>query len=316
MGALVVALAVSCRSPTQIVIDARTNVVFRDGMAVTFTVGRPGETEAARPSTETRRPWGPDGSVGSLVVVPRNANDAPLAVKLVLGIGRDPRDCSVANPERCIIARRRLRYAPHDRLDLPVTLYAACEGVPCTEDSTCNHLGQCVDASVDPASCDGPTGCSVPGDPPLTDGGLAAPDGSIDATAEDATPDGASVDAADASEGGTGPTPGRVDCVSTSCDLSGGGTKCCYYPLEARGECIPVGSPCTGGLARHVLCDDNADCQAGSTCCATASAFACNSDCSGPQTAKVCHVAGQAACSASETCKGEPTGHYRTCSPP
>ncbi len=159
----------SCRDATQVVIEARTNVAHRAGLVTAFTVGLPETVENAPSTTETNEPWGPDGFIGSLVSIPGGEKDGPLAVKLVMGVNREARDCLPPKYEGCIVARRKLRYLPHERLRLPIALYAQCEGVPCDQDTTCNALGQCVSASVDPNACTTPEGCTVPGDLPPDD---------------------------------------------------------------------------------------------------------------------------------------------------
>ena len=67
---LVAIMAASCQEPTRIVIEARTNVAHKPGYVTSFTVGPHASLEGATPTTETREPWGEDGFVGSLVVVP------------------------------------------------------------------------------------------------------------------------------------------------------------------------------------------------------------------------------------------------------
>src|SRR5206468_1387956 len=156
--------------------DVRTNVPYRGDIVTSFTVGPPRTTETAFPTTETRAPFGASGEVGSLVVVPGSGKDSQVSVKIVMGIGREARDCSTTSPEGCIIARRTLRYVPHTRLDLPITLYSACVGVPCDPDTTCNILGQCVPADVGESACAGSV-CDVPGgNPPPPGSGDAAVD--------------------------------------------------------------------------------------------------------------------------------------------
>ncbi len=46
-------VAASCRDPTEIELDARTNVPWRSNIVTSFTVGSPGETESAFATTET-----------------------------------------------------------------------------------------------------------------------------------------------------------------------------------------------------------------------------------------------------------------------
>src|ERR1043165_9119308 len=115
-----------CRDPTEVLVETHTNVPYKEGIDTAFTVGSVGDTETAFSTTETRDPWGPDGFVGSLVVVPESSKDASGWVKLVVGVTGDPQDCSISKPDGCIFARRTLRYVPHPRLRLPMALYAEC----------------------------------------------------------------------------------------------------------------------------------------------------------------------------------------------
>ena len=156
---VVCGLVSSCQDATQIVVEARTNLVYRGGLVVAFTVGSPGETEHADPTTEWRDGWAADGVIGSLAVVPGSGKDGALGVKLVMGVDRDARSCTPPEYRGCIVARRLLHYTPHSRLRLPVTLYAQCKNVLCNEASTCNVLGQCVPAQVDQGTCGGAEGC-------------------------------------------------------------------------------------------------------------------------------------------------------------
>ncbi len=183
-GGLVALLSVlSCREPTSILIEARTNVSYQAGYTTAFTVGAPGAVEDIEPTTVSDAAWSSDGFVGSLTTVPSSSDTAIVALKVVLGVRKDSRACAAPAYEGCIVARRRIRYVEHQRLRLPVTLYASCEGVPCEADSTCNYLGQCVSALVDPSTCDSSAGCQIPEDrpdrPPLpvnpTDAGSAHP---------------------------------------------------------------------------------------------------------------------------------------------
>jgi hypothetical protein len=318
-----------CKEPTQVTIDARTDVPYRAGVAATFTVGAPGRIEGADPTTESRAPWGSDGRVGTLVVIPAGANDAELAVKLVLAIGRDPRECSAVDSRACIVARRRLRYVPSTPLRLPIVLYSRCEGVPCAADTTCNYLGQCVSAEVDAASCTSAEGCLAPGDPPragAADGGVTD---DADATGRDAADDGATADGgvdassgdAAADGGGTpGGTPGYVACTgAVSSDGKAGSCKvpeqeCCIEP-GFSGQCVrATGAPCpVVGMSQLLAgCDGREDCG-GQTCCAVTNGesgfLRCAASCDNG--AEVCHSDGVCATGA---CTGVvPGSQYRTC---
>jgi hypothetical protein len=198
-------VATSCREPTAVFVEVTTNVGYRAGATTSFTVGEPGATELGVPTTVTAAPWGSDGFVGTLTVVPGSADDAMLSVKVVMGIDRDPRDCSIGNPEGCIIARRLIKYRPHERLVLPLPMFARCAGIACNPDTTCDARGQCVATAVDPSTCEG-GGCRLPGETP--DGGIAASDGSAPEAGTDAAPIDGAKDAGPTSDPECGPVSG------------------------------------------------------------------------------------------------------------
>lgn len=343
-GLVVVALGMeSCREPTQVSVEARTNVVYRPGLVVAFTVGSPGQTETSEPTTDTREAWSEDGFVGSLTVVPATGDTASLSVKLVLGIDRATEACAPPKYEGCIVARRRLRYSPHERLRLPVMLYAQCKDVPCDADTTCNALGQCVSAEVD---CSADNTCTLEGElgidggPPISELDAAPTDGapSSDEDAaptdgstpdEDASPNdagdpgdattdpdapidgGSEDDGGPGDDGGTpgeGGTPGFVMCPGTPggrCDAVG--SKCCYSTSMQSGTCVPIEEPCPA-VSVPLLCDGHEDCG-GSHCCAHSGGTSCLAGCGlGP--IEVCQWSG--ACLLGGTCSGKAYG-LRTC---
>lgn len=324
LAAVLAAAGPSCKEPTQVVVEARTNVDHRSGMTTSFTVGAPGQTEKADPTTETRQPWGADGFIGSLVVVPGTSDDAALSVKIVLAIDRDPRTCTAENDyDGCIVARRRLRYVPGTKLRLPVILHAACVGVPCDESSTCNALGVCVSNDVDPQTCNEAGGCRIPGEGLDPDAGGATSDASSDGAKDDAANDAATKDAAidvandapptdagaDASDAGG--TPGSIDCRSTTCAAPS--THCCYDPTTNSASCVQPTAACVLGSGLiDIRCDDDGDCTSGQQCCwfPSSEAFACGSPAACAATgSRLCHVTP----SVCATCTGKVDGYYSYC---
>ena len=304
------AVAISCKEPTQVIVEARTNAPHRPGLATSFTVGGPGQVEKAEPTTETREPWGVDGFIGSLVVVPGTRDDAQLAVKIVMGVRRDARDCRPPDYDGCIVARRRLRYSPGERLRLPVALYARCEGVPCDELSTCNALGLCVDVNVDPSTCGSADGCRIPGDdvPPPSGVDLDASSDGDAASVFDASAD-ASPDVR--SDGGTGDggiigggTPDVVDCRTTTCTKP---LECCYNHQTATGTCVGTGT-CIGGPTWSVTCDGHEDCAAGQACCWGSGATFCTTGVC--PYGEVCHSTND--CTRGGACTNDNV-YYRSC---
>lgn len=63
--------------------------------------------------------------------------------------GCDPTvaDAGVLVLDPCIVARRRITFIPHVKLELPVSLDASCIGITCDAQSTCFE-GQCVTSTV------------------------------------------------------------------------------------------------------------------------------------------------------------------------
>ena len=204
-------------------------------------------------------------------------------MKLVLGVRRDARECEPPGYAGCIVARRKLRYVEHERLRLPITLYAQCENVPCDAESTCNFLGQCVSANVDQGSCETDEGCTVAGDrptsipkpvedasvpqvdgePPLKDSGTdVAPDVASDAPAPDAPSDAPTDSKPEASVNQDSGTPGYIYCPPTYCSAQS--QKCCTNGGFAT--CVQMNLACTQpSVAIH--CDGREDCPVGQTCC-------------------------------------------------
>lgn len=302
-----IAILVSCKEPTQILVEARTNVEFKAGIVTSFTVGGPGQTEKAEPTTETSEPW--QGSfIGSLVVVPGTADDAVLAVKLVMGVARSARDCVPPDYRGCIVARRRVRYVPHEMLRLPITLYTQCQDVPCDEISTCSALGQCV--PVEPACVDGT--CVLPGEQDGTgvDGG--AIDGArSDATedASDAAVDGNVVDAADSGDA-TFPTgPGTIACGDGPCTV--GSQICCFNAATNMGSCTPSGVSCGAGNGEFRFeCDSKSDCTGNDVCCIGPTGGSCVPSCPYSQP---CQSGDDAECPSPQKCTGSFAPYYRLC---
>ena len=302
-----VLVATSCKEPTQIVVEARTNVAFKPGIVTAFTVGGPGQTEKAEPTTETGEPW--NGSViGTLVVVPGSADDATLAVKLVMGVTRGARECVAPDYRGCIVARRRLRYAPNELLRLPITLYAECQDVPCDELSTCSVLGKCV--PIEPECRDAT--CTLPGEIAEDGGIVAAP---IDAAKEDgetSTGGDASLDAStDANADADAGKALGFKCTGApgnECSLP---NRCCAPADTDQGSCITdkMACPTTHAL---VTCDGQEDCG-GRFCCVSegpGSVMSCSGTPCPATSNEVCESDG--VCKGGGTCSGSAYG-YRVC---
>jgi len=227
MGVLLFLFA-SCKDATQVRVTARTNVEYRPGVTVAVFASGSGADKV--PVSTSSEPWLSDGAIGDLVVTPRAATDEALTLRLVMGLGRDASTCTDDAPTNCIVARRKLRFVPRAGLRVPIVLHYACAGVVCSSDTTCNYLGKCVDAQVDPASCNSEQGCGLAGDETVTG---TSPRGPGDAAAEalplDAPSD-VSIDATvpDAGDAGTQPELYRLASAgsSTCVILDSGQVKC------------------------------------------------------------------------------------------
>src|SRR5262245_3147631 len=98
----------SCKEPTEIVVDVRTNGCT--GIRNTsIAVGRPDEIDQ-RPATifSSLGCLGSD-QIGTLAIQPSGAPDEEIAVKIVTGVRRYAEECKPPY-EGCIVARRRIRF--------------------------------------------------------------------------------------------------------------------------------------------------------------------------------------------------------------
>jgi len=191
------AVAAGCQDATQVGLTLRTNAPHREGASVAVWAGT---TATGAPVTQRTERWtGDPADLGSIVVTPRALSDEPLSIRVVLAVGRDPSTCSAADAVGCIVARRKLSFVPRTRLRVPVVLHLQCSGVFCDQDSTCNALGRCVPAAVDPTACAGEIGCSIPDDEPASPAPAPVEAGALDATGPlDASVDQVIADAGDA----------------------------------------------------------------------------------------------------------------------
>jgi hypothetical protein len=159
---------VACRAPTQVKLEISTDAECADVTGTTITTGLLRDLEERPPTTETRACSA--GRIGSLVLVPRDEKDSEFAVRVVTGFYKTPEECVTDGYlGGCIVARRALSFLPHDTIELPIEMEAACIDVPCEATQTCRH-GVCVSAVLDdpractdPAGCDGARGGAGPG---------------------------------------------------------------------------------------------------------------------------------------------------------
>lgn len=149
-----------CREPTATRLRLRTDVSWAPGREVAIFGGAltaPSDAPSAVVTSWTGR------DVGDLVFVPADGAHGTVTVRIVMGVTKPVEQCSEAAPDGCIFARRRTSFVEHTVLELPVALYATCAGVACDESTTCNALGRCIPARVEPGACSGEV-CELAGD--------------------------------------------------------------------------------------------------------------------------------------------------------
>ena len=191
-GLLVASLATNaCREPTQITVELRTDVACSARLTTAVVVGtlpQTNESLASRPAavqtTDCTQASPGDGFIGSLVVVPSGDKTGEVAIKVVVGVGIPPEECTSPTDKRCITARRVRKYVADTKLVLPITMNDACRGVPCGADETCSR-GRCVSVR-----CEDDGTCNPP--PVVDDAGDAST--VFDATDGSNSPDGSRPD--------------------------------------------------------------------------------------------------------------------------
>ncbi|MEO7096270.1 MAG: kelch repeat-containing protein [Polyangiales bacterium] len=207
LGIVAAGALLGCRTPTQITIEVTTEIACdpKTKATTSIAVGSLGEALEGKPPVvftgECRQVNATTWRIGSLVVVPSGDSSAEVAIRVVTGINKDPRDCeqdpkTKVWPKDCIIARRALRFVPHTELYLPVGMDLDCTNVPCGSTTTCVS-GRCVSATIEDSSrCTTPEACDESALPQPAGGGDAGVDGG-----SDGAPD-ADVDATDSGDAG------------------------------------------------------------------------------------------------------------------
>ncbi|MDB5216727.1 MAG: Xanthine/uracil/thiamine/ascorbate permease family protein [Myxococcaceae bacterium] len=250
------AVAVSCREPTQITVVIKTGEKCADLSGVEIVVGADQQATQARFEQQftaaVTHDCDANGLVGTLVVTP-GGTGGTIVVAAGVRVGGmpapDPASCALpANVKSCIIARRSFSFLDHTSLTLPVELDPLCVGQACDPASTC-FKGSCVDASV---TCND-SACGLPQEHPGTGTGSGNEAGSSDG-AYDADLDGMSFeDVVDSGNGGdaTMVTDARADADSgdsgptgTLCANQSGFSAYCA-PSNGNGDTTPGG--CGGG---------------------------------------------------------------------
>jgi sulfatase modifying factor 1 len=159
-AALVAAVAFACLRPTEITVNVTAEPALCATLQTTIATGAPGNVvsvaEASARVTGCPRDT-TAGDLGSVVVVPSGDRGAKIEVRVVAAVGKSPEACTPTSFEGCIEARRVLRFAKHQPLELPIALHASCIGVQCPDGTACVD-GRCFvydpdsQAYCDPAS--------------------------------------------------------------------------------------------------------------------------------------------------------------------
>jgi hypothetical protein len=318
--AAMIILPSACQDATQISLEVTTNVTWRDGLVTAFTVGgdTPTTTEGLAITAESFASWSnvEPRFVGSLTVIPKDSDSSVVSVKIVMGFAGDGdgRKCAPPLYQGCIVARRRLPFVLHQRLRLPIRMYAQCVDVPCDAFSTCNELRQCVASEVtcSGSDCDDPT-TAANNPSPLVDGAASdsSSDGALDQEAS-SLPNDASKDAlGSGSDAGAGVVEcGLITCVSP-------GFYCCFFPPQPNNSQCMVASTeqqCVqqlGGIA--LRCDGAGDCPGTMNhCCTGSNTSACAQTCGPISTQELCHDTPMG-CEGAKRCTGAFHGIYATC---
>ena len=176
-------LALGCRTPTQITIEVTTDVKCSDAPQTTIAVGTLGPGFEGKPPVVVTPQCRADGRVGSLVIVPSGDRSAEVGIKVVTALKKQASEC-LADETGCIVARRSLRFVPHEELYVPIEMHVQCKGVKCGDYATCVG-GNCVDATIGNSNqCARPEGCGEATLSPPT----SAPDAGVDAPVDAAPP--------------------------------------------------------------------------------------------------------------------------------
>ncbi|HVK64803.1 MAG TPA: hypothetical protein VM694_10020 [Polyangium sp.] len=140
--------------------EISTNSSCGDLDSTGITAGLLGEIET-RPYGTTTSLCETSGEIGTIVLLPpEGEREAPFAFKVVgsLGASVDTACVAPAYGPGCIVARRAMRFVPHNSFRVPVRLSQACAGVLCPEAQTCVD-GTCQSATVDPIDCENDAEC-------------------------------------------------------------------------------------------------------------------------------------------------------------
>ncbi len=290
----VVALAglvglMSCREPTQITVhittDAKCPSEPLSGPRLVDTTIASGvdlkpKSFVAATKTDHCEPGAP-GEVGTLVLIPGGGDNPAVDVLVVAGVELaapnsdiaplrlSSEDCQrlieeggvgAVGGKPCILARRRLGFVEHTKLELPMDLDTRCIGKKCGEDESC-FKGNCVPIDVDctTAGCAPPAGCDDDCDAGCPSGTGRCTDGACACLPCDAEVCGDTCELVPA----VGFCSDDDECLCRTCD-QGACTELCGGACSDDAECV------CGGTCDPVACD-----SAGDECSCTGSPESC-----------------------------------------
>lgn len=223
----------SCQTPTQIVVDVRTDACPQ----VKTTDVAVGSSESAlvqkgETQTSVKGCYSPDnGKIGTLVLLPDGNEDKEVVFRVVTGITKPASECKAEGEKGCIFAKRRARFIENEIVPVLVVMSTLCDGVACGEGTSCNATtGQC-----DATPCVG-SGCEQ-GRPDAGTDGNGAMDAALDGVVFD---------------------PGDAGCSTSK------GCKGICASGVCKVECTtanPCTSPCQPGLPCNVLCLEKGACN-------------------------------------------------------
>jgi hypothetical protein len=333
--------ASNCASPTQIILDIRTDQSLCSSIVAGIVVTRPeeAESETALEIFQAGCESGTD-RVGTLTITPSGANDASISIRVVGGVnGTHPDKCGrtdidgKASWENCILSTRKsLQFAPGKTRAVTIVLSEQCVGQICGDGRECN-LGKCV--KPEQVQPDGTNAPIKDGDPPYEDVQVDAPaDARLDAGQDAcafckgpaATCNGAAgtcaVTCSNAGCKDQVVCGGGLDCtIDCTANDSCSGTRCstsgsCTFNCTGAGQPKCAGIACNAGECK-VACEDVANTCDGVVMEAGASTMTClttagnkatcdNVTCSGGVCTRIC-ADGGLGCGEQSKCTGNCT---------
>jgi hypothetical protein len=248
-------VASGCRDATQVRLELTTDALCDDVRNTSLALSSVAELEDSLPDTTTDRCAPGTGRIGSLTVVPADADDSAFGIRVVVGLGKTADACVEDDYQGgCIVARRALRFIPHRTLHVPIKMEVICRDIPCGATQTCKN-GFCVDATIaDVNSCADPKGCDV---------GLGGAGGTT----------GTSIAAGGSFQGGAGATAGSDQHGGVAGRVALGGAP-------ANVSAGAVGTGVAGAAGLPTVCGDGIlNPYSGEYCDSAGSSASCNPDC-------------------------------------